>query len=146
EMDGAKELLPPTAHEYQLAIEALQVWHEEREKVFFRPAEAGPDAYELPFELGNVSANDLARALERVLRRATAPSAPPVHKARRSLSDEMRRVIKSLSGEWVGLEVLLPSEFTREDAVYAFLAILELIRLGQARVQLGGEDVLFSRA
>lgn len=135
----------PTAHEYGLVIETLQAWKEERERFFFRPVDSAPDPYEVPVEMGDVTPNDLARALERLLRRA-APEAPKsLSRPRRSLGDQMAIVLSALSKEWHTLENLLSEPFTREDAVYWFLALLELIRLGQATVRLSGEDVEFAR-
>lgn len=144
ESDEALELLMPTSHEYKAAIEALREWQEEREKRFFRPQEAGPDPYELPFVLGNVSINDLARALERVLQRAEPEPVQPLGKPRRSLSEQMSIVLKRLSGDWVGLEQLLDERFTRADAVYSFLAVLELVRLGQISLRLKDDTVQFA--
>ena len=40
---------------------------------------------------------------------------------------------------------LFVGEYTRTDAVYWFLALLELIRLGAATVKLDGEEVLFAK-
>jgi chromatin segregation and condensation protein Rec8/ScpA/Scc1 (kleisin family) len=140
------ELAGSTAHEFALAIDALRTWHEERSQKFFRSPEAGPEVYELPYQLQDVTPADLARALERVLRRAVIEPVQPLSKPRRSLSEQMRVVLKALRGEWQGLDVLIEQPFTREDAVYWFLALLELIRLGQAVVRLGADDVEFARA
>lgn len=139
-------MLAPTAHEYQVAIEALRMWHEERERFFFRQADSGPDPYEVPFVMDDVTPADLARALERLLRKASPEPVRPLNKARRSISDQMVVVLRALSSEFRALEDMVPEPFTREDAVYWFLALLELIRLAQARVKLDGEDVLFARA
>jgi len=140
------EMPAPTAHEYAVAIESLKVWHEERSQLFFRSIEAGPDTYELPVNLENVSGNDLARALEKLLRRAKPEPVTPLNKPRKSLSDQMRIVLHVLSNEWRSLEQLVTEPFTRSEAVYWFLALLELIRLGQASAKLEGEEVLFARA
>lgn len=145
EADESLELLPPSVHEYELAIEALRRWQEERERLFFRPHDAGPNPYELPFQLGNVTPGDLARAFERALARATpTPFDSPV-KPRRSLSDQMGVVLRALSDAWQPLEALMPAPFTRADAVYSFLAVLELIRLGQATLRLVDGEVVFAR-
>lgn len=139
-------LLPePTAHEYIEVIETLKLWQAERELHFFRPLDSGPDPYEVPATLGNVTSADLARALERLLRKAIPTPMDPLSKPRRSLSDQIGIVLRRLRPEFENLEQLLPTPFTREDAVYWFLSLLELIRLGQCRVKLGGEDVLFAR-
>lgn len=145
ETDETMELIAPTTHEYQMAIDSLRVWHEEREKFFFRSADNGPDPYEIPFDIGDVTPADLARALERLLRKATPEAVKPLNKPRKSLSEQMRVVFTALSGEWRTLERLVTEPFTREDAVYWFLALLELIRLGQAAVRLHEDDVQFAR-
>ena len=66
----ALEPIEPTVHEFTAAIEALRIWHAERESLFFRSPEAGPNAYELPYEMEEVSAADLARAFARLMARA----------------------------------------------------------------------------
>jgi segregation and condensation protein A len=139
------ELAAPTVYEFDLAIETLRRFHGERAKLFFRPVETGPDPYEVPVTLGSVSAGDLARAFEALLRRARpdpldVPAAP-----RRSLSEQMAIVLSALGPDWQGLDALVEEPFTRTDAVYWFLALLELIRLGQAAVRLEEEDVQFRR-
>jgi segregation and condensation protein A len=146
EMMEPMELPTPTAHEYELAIESLRVWHEERSQIFFRSPDAGPEPYELPLDLNNISSGDLAKALERLLRRARPEDVRPLGKPRKSLSDQMRIVLHALTDEWRSLEDMVADPFTRSEAVYWFLALLELIRLGQAAVRVEGEDVVFSRA
>ncbi len=142
ELDEALTLLDPTVAEYLPAIEVLRVWREEREQLFFRPQDAGPNPYEVPFELEDVSSNDLARALERVLRKANPEPVKP-SRAHRSLQEQMVVVMRALSADWKAMENLMPPQFTREDAVFWFLSLLELIRLGQAFVRLKGEEVEF---
>lgn len=144
-VEDPMELPEPTTYEFQEAIEALRMWEEERSQWYFRPLDAGPDPYELPYTLGDVSASDLARALERVLTRARPEPPQVLNKARRSLSEQMGIVIKRLSKEWSALEMLLEEPYTRADVVYFFLALLELIRLGQANVRLYDGDVQFAR-
>lgn len=145
EFEGAMEIVDPTIGEYAIAIEALKIWHGEREQFYFRPLDAGPDPYEVPVELSEVSAGDLARAFERLMRRAIPEPVEPLNKKRRSLTDQMGFVLSRLSDRWQGLEEIIPEPFTREDAVYCFLSVLELIRLGQAIVKLDGETVVFRR-
>lgn len=145
EIYEAMELPTPTAHEYDLAIESLRVWHEERAQLFFRSPEAGPDTYELPLNLENVTGGDLAKALEKLLRRAKPEEVRPLGKPRKSLSDQMRIVLHALSHDWRTLNEMVEDPFTRSEAVYWFLALLELIRLGQAAAKVEGEDVRFAR-
>jgi segregation and condensation protein A len=146
EFEAPFEMPDPTVGEFSLAIQSLRVWQEEREQFFFRPLDAGPDPYEVPVELSDVSAGDLARAFERLLRRAVPEPLEPLTKKRRSLTDQMGVAMAALTKDWRTMEELIPDPFTREDAVYWFLSLLELIRLGQAKVRLEGEDVQFARA
>jgi segregation and condensation protein A len=146
EVEEPMELADPTIHEYNVAIEALKVWHDERSRKFFRSAEAGPDPYELPYTLTSVKPEDLARALERLLQRATPTKVEPLGRPRKSLSEMMRVVLAALTSEFRPLENMIESPFTREEAVYWFLALLELIRLGRVAVQVKEQEVGFARA
>lgn len=140
------ELPEPTVHEFAPAIEALKTWHEERSKRFFRSPDAGPEPYELPFTLANVKVEDLAMALERVLRRAVPDPVEPLGRPRRSLSEMMRIVHSALGAEFKPLEECIPTPYTREDAVYWFLALLELIRLSRVAILVSETEVKFARA
>lgn len=144
--EESMELPEPTSHEYRAAMEALALWQDERDRLFFRSPEAGPDPYELPYTLANVSPTDLALAFERLLKKAHPEPFETLSKPRRSLEDQMEFVISVLSEEWQTLERLVPTPFTRTDAVYWFLALLELIRLGRVAARLSEDDVEFSRA
>jgi chromatin segregation and condensation protein Rec8/ScpA/Scc1 (kleisin family) len=146
EPEEPMELPEPTIHEFGPAIEALRTWHEERAKRFFRSPDAGPEPYELPFTLAKVKVEDLAIALERVLRRAVPTTVEQLGKPRRSLSEQMRIVLTALGTEFKALEDAIPSPYTREDAVYWFLALLELIRLAQVNIRVTETEVAFARA
>lgn len=126
-------------------IEALRTWHDERARRFFRTADAGPEQYELPYTLANVKPDDLAMALERLLKRAVPPSIDAPTKPRRSLGEQMRIVYAALSEQFRSLEQMLEEPFTREDAVYWFLSILELVRLGRVLVRASEESVEFAK-
>lgn len=145
EFEAPFDMPDPTVGEFSVAIESLRLWHGEREQFFFRPLDSGPDPYEVPVELTDVSPLDLARAFERLLRRAVPEPVTPLNKRRRSLTDMMGIALASLSQEWRSMERLIPDPFTREDAVYWFLSLLELIRLGQAKVRVEADDVQFCR-
>jgi len=145
ELDDPAELIEPTTHLFQGAIKTLRHREEERARVFFRPADAGPDPYEVPYVLGSASVRDLARALQRLLARANPePMAPPA-RPRRSLAEQMKAILRVLDDQWRNLADLLPQPFTRVDAVFAFLAVLELLRLGQAAVRVTDREALFAR-
>jgi segregation and condensation protein A len=136
----------PWVHEFLPVIGALQSLAEQREQLFFRCLDTAALPYELPIHIEGVSSLDLARALQRLLERAQ-PTEPPVpDRPRRSLADHMGIVLGALRSEPTPIEDLVSGEFTRTDAVFWFLALLELIRLGQAQVVLGSEGALFFRA
>lgn len=146
EAEGPLELLAPTVYEFDLAIETLRRFHDERSRRFFRPAESGPDPYEVPIVLGDVSAADLARAFDAILRRANPDSLDLPAKPRRSLSEQMGIVLGSLTNDWTKLDDMVEEPFTRSEIVLWFLALLELIRLGQAAVRLHEETIEFARS
>lgn len=146
EMEEPMELPSPTVTQYDAAIEALNLWHEQRSKSFFRSFESGPDPYEVPYTLKNVTSADLAIAFQRILQRAKPDTVQPLGAPRKSLAQQMSIVLKSLVKDWLSLDLLVPEEITRSEAVYWFLALLELVRLGQANVRLHENDVEFARA
>ncbi|MGV3616078.1 MAG: segregation and condensation protein A [Fimbriimonas sp.] len=146
EFDEPMELPDPSIHEFASAMRAMALWQEERDQLFFRSPDAGPDPYELPYTLGNVGVGDLTLALERLLKRATPEAFETLAKPRRSLKEQMEVVLGSMGEEWRTLDILVPEPFTRVEAVYWFLALLELIRLGQVQARITEEDVEFARA
>lgn len=136
----------PWIHEFAPAILALQGLQEDRNQVFFRPNEAGGQSYELPLELGDVTLFDLSRALQRLIERANPEPPDAMRKPARSLSEMMVVVMNSLKIEFLPLDEIVVGSFTRSEVVWWFLALLELIRLGQARVRLQNEEVQFAQA
>ena len=54
-------------------------------------------------------------------------------------------VLKALPGEFQTLDEIVTGEFTRSEVVWWFLALLELIRLGQALVKIEEGEVRFAR-
>ncbi|MBS1716389.1 MAG: segregation/condensation protein A [Armatimonadetes bacterium] len=129
--------------DYQFAIAALTEFEAERLKLFFRPEGAFPS---IPPEIINHEIDHLAAAFAAILGRAEPSPFETVHRARRSLASMMKSVLDAISHEYRSLEQIIPAPFTREDAVYWFLAILELIRLGSARLRLDDGNVHFARA
>ena len=144
EYEDPPELIEPTAHEYAPAIELLSRRMQEREQRFFRAGE-GELGYEIPFDLGEVTADDLARAFERLILRAQPEPPPSLGKPRRSLTEQMELVLRVVDRTWRPLDGLIESPFTRLEAVWWFLALLELIRLGQVAVRLDEGEVVFRR-
>ncbi len=143
EMDAPLEI-EPNAYEYEAAIETLQVWQAEREQLFFRSGrESGH--YEMPMEIGQITPADLARAFESLLARAQPDLLERLAPPRRSLSEQMGIVFHALSSDAKALDELMVDPFTRNEAVWWFLALLELIRVGQASAEVRDGDVFFSR-
>ena len=136
------ELPEPTAHEFAMAVDSLEERHRERSQLFFRQGE-DPDAYEMPMGPGSVSVAELAKAFERVLLKAKPVEIAPLAKHRPSLADVMRASLKSIrEQDGATIEQLLPSEFTRLDVVFVFLAVLELLRIGQIRAVIEAESLM----
>lgn len=136
-------MLPPSSiGDYQAAMECLQIWHGERARLFFRAGEVG--SVEAPLDLDGVTSSVLATVLERLIERASPEAHTALSKPRRSLSDQMNIVLSNLSREWTRLDILAPQPFTRAEAVWWFLAILELMRLGKVRARVTESQVEFA--
>ena len=88
---------------------------------------------------------DLARAFESLVRKAEPDEIDSLNKPRKSLVEQMRVVLLCLTKEFRPITALFVGSYTRNDAVYWFLSLLELIRLRQAAVKLEGEEVLFAK-
>jgi segregation and condensation protein A len=146
EAEEMAELPDPCAYQYWEAMGVMRAWYEERSRLFFRAPSLGPNAYELPYELEEITTAALAQALSEVLARMTPPQPPEIFRNRRSLAHQMGSVLLALSYNWRTLTDLVPPSSTREDAVYWFLSLLELMRLGQASARVVGLDVEFARA
>jgi segregation and condensation protein A len=143
--DDLLEQIEPYIQELRPAIEHLRDLRDERSLRFFRQTEETGAEYELPFDMGEVGASDLALVLEKLLERAKPDTVEPPTTPRRSLSEQMIIVMNALSDEPKPIEEVVTEEFTRSEVVWWFLAMLELIRLGQARVRFAKGSILFSR-
>ena len=141
----ALEFVAPSVSEFDAAIEALRIWHSERERFFFRTAEPPEEVQDQLWNLEGVEPSDLAQAFERLLAKANPDPVTPSSPSRKSLTELMDTVRAALSSEWKTLEVLVEAPFTKLDAVYWFLALLELLRLREAKVKMFAEGVRFAR-
>jgi len=145
EFDEPADLPEPTTHLFEEAISSLRERKDLRDRLHFRSPDPDQDPYEPVQEGRPPTIADLAKAFERLLARAQpvefeSPVAP-----RRSLGEQMRIVLHTLSPDWKSLEELIVQPFTRTEAVWWFLALLELMRLHQAKAKVEGESVLFAR-
>ncbi len=88
----------------------------------------------VPSERLEISSDGLAAAFQAVLDRLPPPEEVQVDLSSYSLSDEMDEIRTHLSAEAsTSFNVLFEAAKTRLHAVVIFLALLELIRLGEAR-------------
>lgn len=139
------DYIDPYVHEFAPAIDDLLNRQSERDHLFFRSADSNAANYELPFDTQEVTTFDLAKAFEKLLARAKPDSPQVLSKPRRSLSDQMVIVMKALPENFQTLDQIVIGEFTRSEVVWWFLALLELIRLGQASVKIEEGEVLFAK-
>lgn len=144
ETEETLEDAEPWVHEFAPAIEALRALADERGQVYFRPNESESTTYELPLDLGDVTLFDLSRSLKRLLERAVPEPPDSLRKPARSLAEMMTVVLGVLPLDFRPLDEIVTGEFTRSEVVWWFLALLELIRLGQARVRLQEGEVEFA--
>lgn len=89
----------------------------------------------IPAERLAINLEGLAAALQAVLDRLPTPEEVAVDLSHYSLSDEMERVRMRLRGGQVAFGDLFRQAENRLHAVVIFLALLELIRLGEAGVR-----------
>lgn len=148
------EPMEPSVQEFAQVILALNDLAEERGGLFFRQSrppvqdlvDGQGGAYELPIEIGDVTTFDLARAFERLVARDIPDKPAAFRKPARSLSEMMVVVSRALQLEFKSLDEIVVGDFTRTEAVWWFLALLELIRIGQARVRSHKGEVQFAGA
>lgn len=129
------ELPEPFIAEFAPLIEEFRERERLRAQVFFRPS-AGSRTYELPFDAGDLTIDHLARAFEAILERVQSLSSRLNKRPARSLAQQMLRVASCLTREWRTIRELAVGELDRTEAVWWFLALLELIRLGRANVKM----------
>lgn len=122
----------PSVLDFEPALLALRSQGDERSLIHFRQA-AGQE-YRFPTEVVQVDVRLLGQCLEELMARAVPTGDVVTARARRSLADQMRAVLKTLGPDPLPIDRLCLAEFTREEAVWIFLALLELIRLRQACV------------
>ena len=88
----------------------------------------------VPSERLEISRDGLAAAFQAILDRLPAPVEVQVELSRYSLADEMEGIRARLTGDGaISFTLFFEAAQTRLHAVVIFLALLELIRLGEAR-------------
>lgn len=137
----APEVEPPLAIEpsailYQSGIAALAAGHEARGRLYFRPAAAAVEA-----PLGAIPIRMLGQAFQRLVRETAPVEVEPTSRPRLCLADEMEALVARIGCGWRSLGEVLDAPSGRTRAVFAFLAALELIRVGRLRARLGEGDV-----
>lgn len=134
----------PEIIDFQAALRGLEQRFEDRENLFFRTK--GAPIYELPFEVGNVTVSDLARTLEMLLSRAVTTEDVVLSRPRRSLADQMKYVLGLLTYELRTILEIIPEPYSRQEALWTFLALLEMIRLHEVNVEIAENgEIRFAR-
>lgn len=121
---------------YRAAVETLRLWEEKRGTLFFRHALENPDDYLLPVPAGDLTAQALVAALQRVLASADMAETPIsaiVPTRRVSLRMRMVEVVRRLRShpEGTTFDELLEPPLDLYLIVITFLAVLELLRTGR---------------
>jgi segregation and condensation protein A len=158
---GASATLDPRAElvarlleygKYQSMAETLLAQEGERRRLFFRdPTEPGPQ-FALPPRFGEMSAEALLRALQRMLAEVGAGerAVTSVRRQKITLRLKMKEVLtrsEAAGNSGVTLDDLLPAApFALLEVVLLFLALLELLKVGSilvAQEQFCGEMRVF---
>jgi segregation and condensation protein A len=152
----SKLLVPPDENEEQLdeegellrlqleerlreyaRVKALGAWLSEREAeqglVWGRPGSELPPAEDIPLE--DLSVHLLERALKRLITEQMARRPREVQPEPMTVLERMTEILSVLRDTWSLLFSSLTGERHPPDVVVTLLAVLELVRLGQIRVQ-----------
>lgn len=127
--------------QYQGAVETLRGWEELRRHLYFRGALENADDYVLPIPEGEAAPRQLVDALRRMLAEAGVGDRPVTvvtPRKRLTLRLKMAEVVRRLSSagtEGLPFEALFSLPGPRGEIVLAFLALLELLRIGRARFE-----------
>ncbi len=132
--------------DFDTCIRALLVYKGDRDKLFFRSEINQELIFPPELELEDLSVVDLAKAFRDILEKAAPDPTPPMLRERRNLAEVMKEILLRLHSGWQGLSYLLPASYTITDAVYCFLAILELIKIGQVKVEMKESGAVFARS
>lgn len=124
---------------YAGVTDDLRRWEDFRSRLFFRNAAVNPDDYILPTEPGSLRGQDLALVLQRMLGEAGTNEnqiSAIVPRQRFNLRLKMVEVMRAVrrQPQGVAFTELIGSACSLSDIVVTFLAVLELLRSGRARV------------
>lgn len=141
------ELFEPADFAFGGVVDNLEQRMADRQTLFFRQVNASREPYQLPIEYGELSADNLAKALKRLLD-AAAPVERDQQQSRPNFSlrekmDEILAVI-GVATEPASLETFLGVSFTRLDVVWVFLAMLELVKLLLVEVSIVDDRLFLS--
>jgi len=127
--------------QFQGTLESFRAWEDLRRQIYFRGALENADDYILPVPEGSATAVQLYQALHRLLVEAGVDDKPiTAVTPRRRLSlrlkmAELARRLDASGAEGLRFDDLFELPCPRYDIVLAFLALLELLRMGRARVE-----------
>lgn len=139
EMEDPRLELVQRLLEYQAFKDAASILKEkedERLKIFVRPPEVPAEEEALLPELYLFDVNlfDLLAAFKKLLRNAP-PEMRTITRETLTVKDKMMHIIDMIENiESLRFEELFKESFTRVQLIVTFLALLELLRLGLARV------------
>ncbi|MGH7323316.1 MAG: segregation and condensation protein A [Candidatus Rokuibacteriota bacterium] len=132
-------------------VKALGTWLAEREAeqalLWGRPVSELPPADDVPLE--DLSVHLLERALKRLIEEQGRRKPREVQAEPMSVLERMTEILAVLRDTWSLLFSSLTSDRHRTDVVVSLLAVLELVRLGNIRLQqteLFGDIVIERRA
>lgn len=131
---------------FEESIQTLLVYKDNRERLFFRSNRDLADAFQPELDIASVSVSELAEYFKSILEKAMPDLNPPAMRSRRNLAEVMRELLVKMGSEWVLFLEVLPERFTTEDVVYCFLAMLELIKLGQVQLDFRDGGIAIARA
>jgi len=126
--------------QFQGTLESFRVWEDLRRQIYFRGALESADDYILPVPEGEATAAQLYQALHRLLADAGVDDRPiTAVTPRRRLSlrlkmAELARRVDARGADGIRFDDLFELPCPRYDIVLTFLALLEMLRMGRARV------------
>jgi segregation and condensation protein A len=133
DLEAWEETVRERMLEYQRFKDAaVELMHRHQEGGFSFPSAVEGEI--IPSERLEIDPDGLAAAFQAILDRLPAPSEVQVDLSNYSLADEMDRIRTRISTEpATSFTVLFDAAASRLHAVVIFLALLEIIRLGEAR-------------